>query len=178
MLLHSTRPFAAALPKRGASTLAPRVFASGEPQVSNLFRRSETGDALVAVDVPVRLDSRVAYGLSLAIRPDTLHRVLVEQRLPADWSAALVDGRGVLVSRTTDPGGSVGQPAQAASVAAIAAGETPFSSTSQDGVPIRAAHAAVPGTGWTAVVAVPNAQIEAPLRRALLTAAPSTAACC
>ncbi|GAA0602510.1 sensor histidine kinase [Craurococcus roseus] len=170
ILLHSNRPFGTALPKRGDPALASRVFATGEPQVSDLFFGSESRDPLIALGVPVRLDGRVAYDLAVGIRAESLHRVLVEQRLPPGWSAALVDGRGVLLSRTINPGRAVGQPAPAASAAAIAAGETPFSSTSQDGAPIRAAHAAVPGTGWTVLVAIPVARLEAPLRGALLVA--------
>ena len=170
MLLHSMRPFGGDPAKRADPDMVRRVFASGDAQVSNLFHGSSSRDALISIDVPVRLDGRVAYDLSLAIRPHTLHRVLLEQRLPADWSAALVDANGVLISRTINPERAVGQRAQAASLAAIAVGETPFSSVSQDGVPVRAAHAAVPGTGWAVLVAIPVSRLEAPLRRDLLTA--------
>jgi len=171
MLLHSLQPFGTALPARSDPAIVARVFASGEPQVSDLFLGSQTRDPMVSVEMPVRVDGRVAYDITLGIRAESLHHVLVEQRLPPDWSATLVDGRGVLLSRSINPERAVGRSAPPASIAATASGETPFSSTSQDGVPVRAAHAPVPGTGWSVLVAVPVARMEAPLRRALVVAA-------
>jgi two-component sensor histidine kinase len=170
ILLHSLYPYGSPLPKRGDPGIAARIFAVGVPQVSDLFFGSRSSDGLIAVDVPVRIGGRVAYDLGIALHADALHRVLLEQRLPPAWSAALMDGRGTLLSRTIHPERAVGRPAPAASLAAIAAAEPLFSSVSQDGVPIRAAQAAVPDTGWSVLVAVPIARLEAPLKRTLLTA--------
>ena len=75
------------------------------------------------------------------------------------------------MARTLNGERAVGRPAADASRSAIGAGQSPFATISQEGVPVRAAHSAVPGTGWTVVVAVPTERIEAPLRRALLVAA-------
>jgi two-component sensor histidine kinase len=168
MLLNSILPFGGPLPPRGDTGVVARVFATGEPQVSDLYTGQATREPLVAVDVPVRLNGRVAYDLTMGFRADRLNRVLAEQHLAPGWIAAVVDGRGVLVARSLNPGQAVGRPATPATAAAIAAGDTLFSTTSQEGVAVRAARAAIPGTAWNVVVAVPVARIEAPLRRSLL----------
>jgi hypothetical protein len=170
MLLNSMRPFGTPLPPRGDLGVVARVFATGEPQVSNLYTTSMTQEPLVAVDVPVRLGGRVAYDLTMGFRVDALNRIMAEQRLAPGWIAVLVDGQGLLVARNINAERAVGRPGNPAALAAIAAGEPLFSTVSQEGVRTRAAQVAVPGTGWTAVVAVPVAKVEAPLRRTLLVA--------
>jgi two-component sensor histidine kinase len=171
MLLNTMQPFGAPLPPRGDLGVVARVFATGEPQVSDLYVAPMTREPLVAVDVPVRLNGRIAFDLNMGFRAEALNRVLAEQHLSPGWLASVVDGRGAFVARSFNAEQAVGRFAMPATLAAIAAGETPFSTVSREGVPVRAAWAAVPGTGWSVVVAVPVAQIEAPLRRPLAAAA-------
>ncbi len=171
VLLNSRLPFGAPSSARGDVGVVARVFATGKPQVSNLYTGPATGQPLVAVDVPVRVGGRVAYDLSMSLPAEVLNRVPTEQRVAPGWLASVVDGRGVLVARSLNAELAVGRPVNPASLAAIAAGETLFSTVSQEGEPVRAARAAVPGTTWNVVVAVPAARIEAPLRRSLLAAA-------
>jgi two-component sensor histidine kinase len=170
MVLNSIRPFGTPLPRRGDLGVVERVFATGEPQVSDLYVGPMTQEPLVAVDVPVRLRGRVAYDLNMGFRAETLNRVLAEQRLAPGWSASVVDGSGALVARSFNAERAVGRSAAPTTLAAIAAGETLFSTTSQEGVAVRAARAAIPETSWNAVIAVPEASIAAPLRRDLLAA--------
>jgi two-component sensor histidine kinase len=170
ILLNSRQSFDAPTAPRGDPGVVARVFDTGEPQVSDLYTGPATRERLVAVDVPVRLDGRVAYDLNIGFRAETLNRVLAEQHLAPGWIAAVVDGRGVLVARSLSAERAVGRPATPASLAAISAGNTLFSTTSQEGDAVRAARAAIPGTGWNVVVAVPAARMKAPLRRSLLAA--------
>lgn len=170
-LLSSHWPFGTELPPRGDLGVMGKVFTTGEPQVSDLYTGSVTRESLVAVDVPVRIGGRLAYDLSMGFRAGTLNRVLAEQYLKSEWIAAVVDGRGIAVARSVNAEHVVGRPAAPEARTAIAS-ETPvFSTISHEGVPVRAARAAVPGTAWNAVVAIPITRIEAPLRRSLLMAA-------
>jgi two-component sensor histidine kinase len=80
----------------------------------------------------------------------------------------VLDRQGVLVGRSRAAERFVGREATPASLAAIAAGTNPFSSVTQEGADVRGAHAAIFETGWTAVVVVTQAELDAPLRTSVL----------
>ena len=159
------------LPPRGDLDAVGRAFATGEPQVSNLYVGPMTGDHLLAVDVPVRdAGGRVLYNLSAGLQAGSFRRVLDEQHLPGSWRASIVDGNGMIVARTHGTGVFTGRPVAHSSLEAIRRGENPFDTVSQEGLAVRGVHAPIPGTPWTAVVVVPRAEMLAPLRDALLAA--------
>ncbi len=152
--------------------MVQRVFETGKPQISNLYVGAVTRDRLVALDVPVRdAGGRVLYDLSAGLQPSSFWRVLNEQHLPDSWRASIVDGNGVIVTRTHGADVYTGRQGARASLDAIRDGSNPFDTVSQEGVAVRGVHAPIPGTGWHAVVVVPRVELFAPLRAALLAVA-------
>jgi len=77
--------------------------------LSELFVGSVTRQHLLIVSAPAVVAGH-DYNVGLGIRPAELQRVLVDQRLPRDWSAAVLDRRGVVVARMPDPQLWVGKP--------------------------------------------------------------------
>ncbi len=49
---------------------------------------------IITVDVPVVRDGRVRYVLSMSVLPEALNGILLEQQLPPDWLASIVDRNG------------------------------------------------------------------------------------
>jgi len=164
MRLNSLFPYGTALPKRGDLGIVDRVLATGQPQVSDLYVDPVTGEQLVAVDVPVEIEGRVAYDLDMGFAPAVLARLLEHENLGEGRLAAVVDGKGVIVA---GHGTHIGQRTADASLAALARGKTLFAALSQEGQPLLAANARVPGTSWSVLVAARRDVIEAALLRSL-----------
>ena len=92
------------------ATVANAVsFSMQSVVLSELFVGSVSHQNLLIVSAPAVVAGH-DYNVGLAIRPAELQRVLVDQRLPEDWSAAVLDKRGVVVARMPDPQLWVGKP--------------------------------------------------------------------
>lgn len=181
MQADSLLPYGAPLPKPGELGAMSPVFATGQfpsqSQVSDLHTGPLTRDYLVAMDVPVELDGRIAYGLTMAFTPSTFTPVLNARKdVSEGWRALVVDGNGLVVARSSNVGAFVGRRVGFASLAAIGRGEGVFTTTSQDGYPMLAANASIPSTGWSTIAATRLDVIEANLLRSLTATAFASAA--
>lgn len=165
-LINTDRPAGAGLPQRGDLAALRQVVETGRPQVSDLYIGAVTRRPLVTVNVPVLRGGEVIYVLDAAIEPASLDRILLDQRLPPDWTAALIDRSGFTISRTHDPEDSVGKFAAPDLLARIARGEEGwFSMTNQDGREVSSALDRSVISGWSVVIGVPRGIVAAPLRR-------------
>jgi two-component sensor histidine kinase len=165
-LLDIARPDGDTLPVRPASNLElqRRAFASGQPQVSDIFLGRRSGRSLVTVDVPVLHEGAPRYVVSVRLDPGRLRALLREQHYPADWYAGIVDRNGVFVARLLDPDGKLAaEPASQAWRQAIERSrEGIVENRALDGEPLinaytRTAH------GWTVGVAIRASALDAPL---------------
>ena len=169
MQTDSLLPYGGPLPKLGNLGAMPsQVFASGQVQVSDLSVGPMTRDYFVAVDVPIELDGRVAYGLTMAFTPSAFTAVLDERTsAAAGWRAIVVDGNGLVLARSSNVETFIGRRISFASLAAIGRGEGVFTTTAQDGHRLLAANARIPRTGWSTIAATRLDMIEADLMRSL-----------
>ena len=161
----SRLPPGAALVEPGEGGV-PKV-AAGQPQVSDLYVEPPTHDGLIAVEVPVELDGQRAYSLAMAFAPSIFTPVLDNRRGTEDGRAAVVDGNGLILAHSSNGRDFVGRGVGTAWLAAVGGGEAVFEATSQDGRPLLAADARVPGTGWSTLAATRLDLAEAALRRAI-----------
>ena len=169
-------PPEAALPEPGEKDGVPEVFATGRPQVSDLQAGPPTRDGVVAVEVPVALGGRVAYSLAMAFSPSVFTPILDNRRGSSEEGRVLVvDGNGLIVAHGSNAGNVAGRRIGPASLASVRQGEGVFQGTSQDGFPILAAQAHVPGTGWSTLAAMRLDLDNAALRRSIAGAAASGA---
>lgn len=146
--------------------------------VSDLFKGPVSGDWVVAVSVPsqrMRDASRLA--VSVAMKSDALQRLLEEQRLPPDWTAAVIDRGGHIVARQPNSGQWRGQLATEDVRRRIVAGEDGlFQSRTLDGRSTTAHLSRSPSYGWTFIIGVPDAVRVASLRQSLRDVALAAAA--
>jgi diguanylate cyclase (GGDEF)-like protein len=132
--LNTLRPFGEALPPAGGMGLARRVFETGRPVVSDLFIGPVSRRPVIVIAVPAQRDGSVVYSLSAGLFPERLSTLLTQQRLPPDWSAAILDGSGTIVARDADTERVVGRPGSPALLQRMAqAAEGSLESATPDG---------------------------------------------
>ena len=114
-----------------------------------------------------RFESVQAAQMSLAqasIDSAWLQGLLVRQRLPSTWIAAVLDRSGKIVARTHEPERFVGVRARADLLEHIAqAPEGAVEAITVDGIPVVSAYSRSDRTGWAVVVGMPRAELRAPL---------------
>ncbi len=168
MQIATSAPYGAALPRWGDVGAVDQVFATGQPQVSDLHASALTPDApLVMVNVPVETSGQLAYVLGMSLEPAVLIQLLGRAQVPEGWIASIVDSKGAIVARFPDRPGIVGSRVRDSTFMALAQAESLFSSVSRDGFPLLSASARVPGTGWFVALGTRRDVIEAALLRSL-----------
>ncbi|UGQ48356.1 PAS domain-containing protein [Massilia endophytica] len=136
----------------------------GKPRLSDLFVGSLSHQPLFAIDVPVILDGKPAYVVSVLFQPAALRRLLADLELPQQISVTLLDASGKVVasSGTLAPGGA----ADGALLDFI--GDTEQGkggAITLDGVRMVGSYRKAPDSGWTVVVAVPESTVIGGLRK-------------
>jgi len=101
-LLSTNRPFRRTPASREQQPDArPRCR---NPQATGF--RPRNGFRVAAADcdrgVPVFRNGEVAYVLALGLGPEILSAVLQDQKLSPDWTAAILDRKGIIVGRNRD----------------------------------------------------------------------------
>jgi len=168
-LLNTRLPFGTPLPPMLPVERATRARVGNEAiVVSDLYQPpSGLGSHSFAVQSPLRRDGEVVAFLTLASFAGEMQQLLTAQRLPAGWTATLVDRHGIVVARTNEPGKYVGKPVRDELRAAIAErAEGFYVGTSLDGVRATAFFSRVPGTDWAFLIGVPQDALSGPSTRA------------
>lgn len=108
--------------------------------------------------------------LAAGIHPSDLGGVLAEAGLPDGWIAAVVDRKGVFVTRSRQPELYVGKSARPELVAVAQSDgmQGRFDNVTWEGVAQTNTYRRSAVTGWTAVIGVPLELLEAPRRQAMV----------
>lgn len=168
MVFLTLRPFGTANLPVSDLEAARRVFETGKPVVSGPFKAPVSDRIVTTLAVPVFRGEKVAYCMRMVLLTDALNDLLAAQRLPADWTAGIVDRNGLLLARSRSPERYVGKAAAPDLQAAIRAGNHDvFDSVTQDGIPVKTAIVSVPSWDWSVVVGVPAAALNASSNKAL-----------
>jgi PAS domain S-box-containing protein len=164
-LVNSFLPFGTPLPKRNDPGMR-RVFETGTPNISNLFRGAVTGRPLIGVDMPVFREGRVAYGLFMTVPVDRLGAILSQQHLPAEWVGVIFDNNQVIVARTPNPEVFVGKHVSPdLSRYLMEAREGTAEIFNIQGIRMLDSFSRSAVSGWTVGIGVPKAVITAELWR-------------
>ena len=136
------------------------------PVASDLYVGAAGKRPYVSMILPVILDGDVRYLLTMAVTPE---RILGKLRLgdfaPQGWLSSVVGSDGRIIARTRENDRFVGQPATATFRDGMAGRQSgTMRSTTLDGVDVFTAFE-TGASGWTTVVSVPAAVLEAPARR-------------
>jgi len=162
-LVNTTVEWGAPLPL-DASPWLDKVFASGEPGVSGVFRGRLTGRPTVSVDLPVRHDGAVRYVLSIGLRPDYFGGILTPNSVPEGATATIFDPSGIIFNRNRRPEKSIGTRVTAPLFAAINRGpEGVVDSRTQEGIPVLTHFYRLPSSGWGVAIGLPRASLRAEL---------------
>src|SRR5688572_230361 len=159
-LVNTQRPFGEPLPPRASLSQVRRVFETGKPAISDLFVDAAAHRPVVAIDVPVRLDDRVAYALAIAVFPERLGEILKVQRIKPDWVVGILDSRGVIVARSRSAEQFVGQkgpPALVERMAQVAEGSV--ETHTLEGILIFAVFSRSAMSQWSVAIGVPRSSI-------------------
>ena len=109
-LLSTNRPFGEPLPRATNSEMHDRVVATGKPQISDLIMGAVLKRPILTVGVPVFRDGEVVYVLAMGLGPEILSRLIQEQKLSPDWTAAILDRNGIIVGRNRGLDNFLGHP--------------------------------------------------------------------
>ncbi len=159
-LINTYRDYGEALPSRNSTTLA-RIFATGDPVISDLFYGAITKRPLVSVDVPVLIDGRVTYDLAMTFPAEHLATILFQQRLPRSWTATILDSRNITAARTEEAEHFIGRPLSADLQDMLAQqDEGQGEVVNAQGIAMHDAFVRSPALNWTVVVGVPDMLIQ------------------
>ena len=146
--------------------LAP-LFHSARPQLSIIY---VAGSALLAVDVPVFIDTHVAYAMTVLLKPDRLTAILRDEKIQPHQSMTLYDGDGTIVAQAGGPRQVLGQPADATLRARLLQSTDALLVTEDtEGTPVYLGYSRSPVSGATVAIATPQAKALEELLRAVTT---------
>jgi diguanylate cyclase (GGDEF)-like protein len=141
----------------GTSLELRRIFDTGRPVITNLFAAPVAGRLLVAIGVPVRRGNEIIYSLNAGIFPDRLSGILIEQHLPPEWIAGIVDSTGTAVTRTRDAARFVGRKGDPAFIKQLTAvTEGALETTTPEGIPVITVFNRSVFSNWTVVIGIPT----------------------
>ncbi len=170
-VINTRRPFGEALPQYGDPGFIEQLVKSRRPAVSNLFMGRIIKRPMLSVGVPVMLDGQVKYALTLSLSPGSLQQLLAQGAIAADSLATIIDGNKSIVARTQELEKFFGKPADPIVFAHTA--ESPegwrFVPRQHSGgvESSYAAHRRSEFSGWTVVIGVPTAKVNALFWQAL-----------
>jgi signal transduction histidine kinase len=164
--LASTRiDWGAPLPPVAEPESLRRVIETRRPTVGATRQTPQGGaDLRFAIRVPVVRAGELRYVLSAVVTAESLARVVPRQRDDsAEWTRTILDSEGTIAVRTRGADDYVGTQATDAFRARLQrAPESVAREVTRDGAPVYAATSRS-AHGWTAVVVVPGAVLDAPL---------------
>ena len=151
------------------------VLVTGKTAVSSLFLGPALKKPLAMVTVSLRPPSVVVQGapqdgppfvLAGVKLPSKIQSILVNQKLPADWTVSVIDGSGAIVARSSGIEKLLGVPA-VASVAKLVQMRTDVVSeaVSRDGTAVLVFVAHSKYSGWSVAIGLPLDSLNAELRR-------------
>ena len=164
-LVNTAMPFGQPLPKTGVAAMVDRVFASSQPEVSDLVVGPLLKRPLINVAIPVQIGQSVSYVLSGVVLPAKLQKIIADSALAADRFVVIFDKAGMVAARSHEPERFIGKsvaPGLAARIKQVS-GDT-FESISLEGIPILTVFLRSPTTGWGAAIGIPTQTLTADLR--------------
>ena len=171
-ILNTLQEFGARLPRHGNPELVRRVIAGGKPVISNLYIGAVLQRPVMSIDVPVTINGKVTYVLSVGIQPVHFNTILQTQALPPDWVVAIFDPTGTIIARTHAAEQFVGKKGTSEYIERITkAYEGAMDTRTKEGIPVFSVFSRSPATNWSVGIGIPRKALEAELMRPLSTLA-------
>ena len=167
-VLNTRRPLGARLPAVNHELLA-EALRTGETAVSPVLRGSLDNGWHVGIVRPLDIPAAPRRLLAVTFDPRRIGSQLRDERLPPGAVAAVLDRTGTLIATSTDNEAGIGHAAPDALQPVGRLGHDGGESRPRlpDGTRLLTVFARAPASGWIVAIAVPEAQVAAPLRRSL-----------
>lgn len=169
-VVNTMQPFGARLPPAGEPKSLQRLVETRRSSVGALSRSKLKPDLMgFPVRMPVMRNGKLQYALTAIINQKAIAQIVDQQAtVEGEWTRTIVDGEGIVVARTRDPGRFVGQRGTPSFLKQTgAATEGIYRDTTLEGRKVYVAFRRVPDSSWTAAVTVPVEVIQGPSRRAM-----------
>ena len=158
-----------ALPRHPLPDVVARVVATGQPEVSNVFRNVVNQEWSVGLHVPVMRDNKVVGVLMLGLRALSFAQIQQDQVVPAGWFSVIVDRSAHIVTRTPAPERFVGQPVTPWFLKSMREQRRGLAEVvNLEGIPALGAFSQTPVYGWTLAIAMPLTEVRAALRTSVI----------
>jgi signal transduction histidine kinase len=145
-----------------------RVVTTGQTILSDLHLGRVAQQPLVALAVPIFRDHRLTHVLDLSLESKSFAPVLNQKGRPDAWVAGIFDTTGTIVARSHSPEKYVGTKGIQAVLDSLHGPPEGITETNiLEGTSVVLAYSRSEHYGWTAVIAVPKAILEAEIRRSL-----------
>jgi len=129
--------------------------------VSDLFAAPFGGQHDFVIQVPVHIDGRLRYFLSMSADAASLQRLMDIQRFPAHWQAVIVDRGSRIAARTRDPERFRGrQVSNDAMHQFRTRREGIFNGINLAGTPVQGFFGTVPDIDWKVMITLPQAELR------------------
>lgn len=92
-------PFGALLPSWSDQEFFKEIIKTQRPVISGYRLGIMTGNKNVSVAVPVKLNGKMKYILVATVKTTLFENLLKTQKLPDDWTATILDKKGIIVAR-------------------------------------------------------------------------------
>jgi signal transduction histidine kinase len=157
------------LPSVNEPASLTKLIATQQPVVGDLRRGQTENNFAFPIRVPVIQDGVLRYALTAVITPQAMATVVEDQQpVEGEWTRTILDGQGVVVTRTLNPQRFVGQRGTPSFLQRIeAASEGVYQDLTLEGVEVYVAFSRISNTPWTAAVTIPTQDIQGPTRQAM-----------
>ena len=167
-LVNTLREFGEPLPRHGNPEIPRRVFATGLPEISEIYIGGVLRKPVISVDVPVMDNDRVRYVLSVGVSLDDFNAILTAQHFPPGWVSAIFDNTGTIAARTHAPEAFVGQKGTVEYIQRISESlEGSMQTVTREGIPTLSVWSRSSVTGWSVGIGIPREILEKDLIRTM-----------
>jgi signal transduction histidine kinase len=170
-ILNTRRELGAVLPKSVEPASVNATIATRRPVIGDLVYGVLLEQYAFPVRVPVIRGGTLVYVLTAGVKPASLLEVLRRQRIPDDWVASIFDRRNTIAARTKSSEQFVGKQVspEFVKLLQVSGAEGWAMTRTLEGVAVYTAFARSPVTGWGIGIGIPEASVNGPLYRSLLT---------
>jgi PAS domain S-box-containing protein len=165
-LINTYVPYGEAPDRTGDLETLKQMQRTARPVVSDLFTSLVVKQPVYNISIPVLRGTEVRFIMSLGLVPEDLRALLQSQSLPAGWSAAVWDSKGIIMARLRDQARLVGT-AVPPRLAELPPGQA-VRTLNIDGEKVLAAVGRGQWSDWTIEVAFPAALVDKQLKDSLL----------
>lgn len=170
LLMNATEPLNAKLPGQANDRESfDKALTTRMPAIGRMFSGEPSKAHVFTIRVPVVRRDKVAYVVSVTIRPDAIRDILIKQNVRRDAVVSVIDGGGTIVARSRSHDDFVGKAPSPDFWKTIQADDEGWvASRTLDGIDVQTAYMRSNWSGWRMIYGVPTDALYGSSRRSSL----------